>query len=266
MRAEFMNATLSRALVAEFLGTAFLLIAVCGSGALAHSLDQGNVALSVLCVAFATGTTLCALILMLDSVSAHFNPLVTITAAIRRDFAWPKVLPYVATQVAGAIFGVVIANLMFDLPPIVISETARTGAGQLLAEVVASFGLLGVIFGCGKSRPAAIPFAVPAYVAGAIYFTSSTCFANPAVTIARIFTNTLTGILPAHVPAYIAAQCIGAVLACVVFGWLFASVKTDSDAVQSDHDFAAGDEQYTSSQSAVIEREPELSGSASSRR
>ncbi len=148
-----MNVTLRRALVAEFLGTAFLLIAVCGSGTLAHSLDQGNVALSVLCVAITTGTALCALICTFGAISAHFNPLVTVSCAVRREFAWARVLPYVAIQIAGAIFGVIIANLMFNLPPITISETARTGAGQWLGEVVATFGLLGVIIGCGKSKP-----------------------------------------------------------------------------------------------------------------
>ena len=263
-----MNVTLSRALVAEFLGTAFLLIAVCGSGALAHSLDQGNVALSVLCVAFATGTALCALILTFGAVSAHFNPVVTITAALRREFPWAKVLPYVDCQVAGAIFGVIIANLMFGLPAVTISDTARTGAGQWLGEVVATFGLLGVIFGCGKSKPDALPFAVPAYVAAAIYFTSSTCFANPAVTIARIFTNTLTGILPAHVPAYIFAQLIGAALACGVFGWLFADAKVEGAAtkLKLDQDFARDNETSTSNQPASVDREPAVSGYASSRR
>lgn len=223
-----MNVTFSRMLAAEFIGTAFLLITVCGSGILAHSLDMGNVALSVLCVAISTGAALCALILTFGSLSAHFNPIVTLTAALRREFPWSRVLPYLAMQVLGAIFGVMIANLMFDLPAVTISATARSGPGLLLGEVVATFGLLGVIFGCGKSKPDAIPFAVAGYVAAAIYFTSSTCFANPAVTIARIFTDTLTGIQPAHVPAYIAAQFVGAGLACAVFGWLFADKPQSS--------------------------------------
>jgi glycerol uptake facilitator-like aquaporin len=252
-----MHVTLSRALVAEFLGTAFLLIAVCGSGALAHSIDQGNIALSVLCVAFATGTTLSALILTFGALSAHFNPIVTLTSALRKEFAWARVAPYIATQVAGAIFGVIISNLMFDLPPIVISQTARASSGLWLGEVVATFGLLGVIFGCGKSKPEALPFAVPAYVAGAIYFTSSTCFANPAVTIARIFTNTLTGILPEHAPAYIVAQFVGAALACGVFGWLFAGTRDDGKAVSSRDKFIS-DEMAASA--ASIERELVASG------
>ncbi|MBU6454868.1 MAG: aquaporin family protein [Cyanobacteria bacterium REEB67] len=213
--------TLSRALVAEFLGSAFLLVAVCGSGILAHSLDQGNVALSVLCVAFATGCALVALISMFGALSAHFNPIVTLALALRKEFAWPKVPFYIAVQVLGAVCGVIVANLMFDLPAMTISETGRSTCGLLIGEIVATFGLLGVIFGCGKSRPEAIPFAVPAYVAAAIYFTSSTCFANPAVTIARIFTNTLTGIKPVDVLPFIAAQVVGAVLALVLFGWLY---------------------------------------------
>jgi glycerol uptake facilitator-like aquaporin len=215
---------------------------------------------------------LCAIILTFGAISAHFNPVVTITAAIRGEFPWGKVLPYLAIQVAGAIFGVIIANLMFGLPAVTISDTARTGGGQWLAEVVATFGLLGVIFGCGKSKPDAIPFAVAAYVAAAIYFTSSTCFANPAVTIARIFTNTLTGILPAHVPAYIAAQLIGAVLACGVFGWLFADAKNAGKAALSPgEDFAVGYDDVMaspglSSQPSSLDREPAASGYASSRR
>ena len=220
-----MKVTLIRALAAEFLGTAFLLIAVCGSGALADSLDQGNLAVSVLCVAFTTGLALCSLICTFGAISAHFNPLVTLTLALRRDLSWGRVLPYICSQVAGAICGVMVANLMFDLPAIVMSQTARTGTGLWLGEIVATFGLLAVVIGCGKNKPEAIPFAVPAYVAAAIYFTSSTCFANPAVTVARIFTNTLTGIQSEHALAYIVAQIVGAALSCIVFGWLFADPK-----------------------------------------
>ena len=259
-----MNVTLSRALVAEFIGTAFLLVAVCGSGALAHSLDQGNVALSVLCVAFATGTGLCALICTFGAISAHFNPIVTMASALRSEFAWAKVLPYVAVQVVGAIFGVIIANLMFGLPAVTISETARTGTGQWLGEVVATFGLLGVIIGCGKNKPEAGCFAVSAYVASAIYFTSSTCFANPAVTIARIFTNTLTGILPVDVPAYIAAQIVGAGLACAVFGWLFAESQAKGKIKIQDEDKTQGPGVYKNDD--VADRVPVLSGYSSNRR
>jgi len=259
-----MSAQFSRALLAEFLGTAFLLITVCGSGILAHSLDQGNVALSVLCVAFSTGAALSALILTFGSISAHFNPVVTLASALRGEIAWIKVMPYILVQIAGAICGVIVANLMFSLPPIVLATTARTGPGQWLAEVVATFGLLGVIFGCGKSRPEALPLAVPAYVAAAIYFTSSTCFANPAVTIARIFTDTLTGIQAAHVPAYIAAQLLGGGLACVVFGWLFLEIAEDKNSEA----ISIVDPQFEvdSTVGKIYENPPALSGYFSGRR
>ncbi len=222
---------LARALVAEILGTAFLLATVVGSGILAHRLDLGNVGLSVLCIAFATGGVLAALISAFASVSAHFNPMVTLVLATRREFSWRYVLPYIAAQICGAILGVIVANLMFDLPACTISTTTRAGAGQWLGEAVATFGLIGIIIGCSRGNGRAIPYAVAAYVAGAIYFTSSTCFANPAVTIARIFTNTLTGIMPAHVPAFIAAQVLGGFAAAGVFGWLFAESKEERDAV-----------------------------------
>ncbi len=218
---------LARALVAEILGTAFLLATVVGSGILAHHLDLGNLALTVLCIAFATGGVLAALISAFSSVSAHFNPIVTVVLALRKEFSWKYVLPYIVAQICGAILGVMVANLMFDLPALVISTTARTGAGQWLGEAVATFGLIGVIIGCSRGNARAIPYAVAAYVAGAIYFTSSTCFANPAVTIARMFTDTLTGIMPAHVPAFIATQILGGFTAAFVFGWLFADTKSE---------------------------------------
>lgn len=217
---------LVRALVAETLGTAFLLATVVGSGALADKLDLGNLAVSVLCVAFATGAVLVALIAAFGSISAHFNPIVSLVLALRGEFSWKKVAPYFAAQVAGAILGVVVANLMFDLPAITISATARTGMGQWLGEFIASFGLIGIILGSARSN-SNTGIAVPAYVAGAIYFTSSTCFANPAVSIARMFTNTLTGIVPADVPAFIVSQIVGALCAFAVFGWLFAAEKSE---------------------------------------
>jgi glycerol uptake facilitator-like aquaporin len=215
---------LARALVAEALGTAFLLATVVGSGALADKLDLGNLAVSVLCVAFATGAVLIALIAAFGSISAHFNPIVTMVLTLRGDFSWKNVAPYVAAQVAGAILGVVVANLMFDLPAVSISATTRSGMGQWLGEFIASFGLIGIILGSARSN-SNTGIAVPAYVAGAIYFTSSTCFANPAVTIARMFTNTLTGIVPVDVPAFVVSQIVGALCAAAVFGWLFAAEK-----------------------------------------
>lgn len=213
---------LARALVAETLGTAFLLATVVGSGALADKLDLGNLAVTVLCVAFATGAVLIALIAAFSSISAHFNPIVTLVCASRGEFNWKLVAPYIVAQVAGAVLGVVAANLMFDLPAITISTTARTGMGQWIGEFIATFGLIGIILGSARSN-SNTGIAVPAYVAGAIYFTSSTCFANPAVTIARMFTNTLTGIVPADVPSFILAQLAGGLCAALVFGWLFAA-------------------------------------------
>ena len=220
---------LSRLLVAEFIGTAFLLAAVVGSGILAHGLDQGNIALSVLCVSFATMGTLCALIFAFGSISAHFNPIVTLVCAFRREIPRAHVLPYICIQIAGAIAGVAITNLMFGLPALQISDTTRSGPGIWLGEFIATFGLIGIILGCGKSNPAATPIAVPLYVAGAIFFTSSTCFANPAVTIARVFTATLTGIEPGSVGAFVAFQLIGAAVACKLFSWLFAADSKSQD-------------------------------------
>ncbi len=211
---------IARPLVAEFTGTAFLLIAVVGTGILAHQLDQGNLAVAVLSVAVATGATLLALILSFSHISSHFNPIVTLALAIRGEFKWSWVFPYLLVQVLGACAGVFVSNLMFDLPLATISDTARHNHGQYLGEFVATFGLLGVIFGAGKGRPDFAPFAVAGYVLGAIYFTSSTCFANPAVTFARMFTDTLTGITPMDVPGYVAAQVAAMGIALVFFGWL----------------------------------------------
>ncbi len=237
------NMKLARALAAETLGTAFLLATVVGSGALADKLDLGNLAVSVLCVAFATGAVLIALIAAFGSISAHFNPIVSLVSALRGEFKWKLVAPYIVAQIIGAILGVVVANLMFDLPAVTISTTARSGMGQWLGEFVASFGLIGIILGSARSN-SNTGIAVPAYVAGAIYFTSSTCFANPAVTIGRIFTGTLTGIVPADVPAFILSQLVGALCAAFVFGWLFSSDK--------------GEEQTAAGQSIEEERLGEL--------
>lgn len=212
---------LTRALVCEFLGTALLLATVVGSGILSHKLDMGNVALTVFMVSIATAGTLTAGILSLGHISAHFNPIVTLASALRKELPWSNVTPYWLVQVAGAIAGVALANLMFELPAISISETARSGAGQYLGEFIATFGLLGVIFGCARSNPSMIPFAVPFYVAGAIMFTSSTCFANPAVTIARALTGTITGISPDCVVAFIVSQIAACLAAVGLFGWLF---------------------------------------------
>lgn len=214
-----------RALVSEFLGTAFLLATVVGSGALADKLDMGNLAVSVLAVAIATGGVLSATIFAFGQISAHFNPIVSLILALRGEFPGRYLLPYWLAQILGGMAGVVIANLMFELPPVCISETIRSGAGQWLGEFIASFGLIGIVLGCAKYNAKALPLAVPFYVVGAIYFTSSTCFANPAVTIARIFTTSLCGIAPACVLPFIAFQLLACAAAFLVFSWLYAEPK-----------------------------------------
>lgn len=211
---------LMRRLVAEYLGTAALLCTVVGSGILIHKLDAGNTAVTVFAIAAATGLVLYALIEMLGSISAHFNPIVTLVNALQKNINWSAVVPYFAAQILGAITGVVLANLMFEQAPFAFSETARTGTGQWLGEWIATFGLIGVITGCSRFKPAAVPQAVSAYVAGAIMFTSSTCFANPAVTISRMFTTTITGIRPADVPVFIVCEVLSGVFAMLVFSWL----------------------------------------------
>jgi glycerol uptake facilitator-like aquaporin len=211
---------LSRALACEFVGTAFLVATVVGSGILAHRIDAGNVAVTVSSVAIATGCVLVALILSFGSISCQINPIVTLASAIRREMPWSSVAPFIIAQILGGIAGTMAANLMFDLPAITLSATARTGTGQWIGEMIATFGLLAVVFGCGRANPKAIPIAVGCYVCGAIWFTSSTCFANPAVTIARVFTDTLTGIRAGDVIPFILAQCAGASAALLFFGWL----------------------------------------------
>lgn len=210
-----------RCLLAEFLGTAFLLATVVGSGALMHGLDAGNVAVTVFGVAVATAFVLYALIEMFGSISAHFNPAVTLVNAVQGSIRWRTASCYVVAQILGAIAGVVIANLMFEQVPLAFSTSARTGYGQWVGEFVATFGLIGVITGCSRCKPSVVPQAVSAFVGGAIMFTSSTCFANPAVTISRMFTTTITGIRPSDVPLFIICQLVSAALALVFFGWLF---------------------------------------------
>lgn len=225
--------SLSKSLAAEFLGTAFLLAVVAGSGIMADKLDQGNVALLLLAVSVATGSVLLALIHTFGSISAHFNPAVTLFSALRKELNWSSVFPYWGAQIAGGSFGVIVTNLMFGLPAVSIAQTVRSGPEQWLAEVVATFGLLTVIVGASRSSSSAVPYSVAAYVTGAIWFTSSTCFANPAVTLARTLTDTATGIRPIDCGPYIAAQIAGVLLATVVLGWLFAAPQ----AAQRDVEF-----------------------------
>ena len=217
--------TLARRLVAEGLGTALLLAIVVGSGIMAERLAGGNMAVALLANAIATGAGLVALILTLGAVSAHFNPAVTLSAAWQGAMPWREVPPYLAVQVAGAMLGVLAAHAMFELPAVFASQHVRTGPAQWFSEFVATFGLLAVIIGCSRSRPASTPWAVAAYITAAYWFTSSTSFANPAVTLARAASDTFAGIRPVDVPGFIVAQLAGAAAATVVFGWLFPAPK-----------------------------------------
>ena len=217
---------LAQRAAAEFTGTALLLAAVVGSGIMAERLSGGNVALALLANSIATGATLAVLIASFQAASgAHFNPIVSIEAAARSRLAWTDTWVYVAMQAAGACVGVLVANLMFDGAPYSLSEHHRSGAGQYLGEAVATFGLIVVIRRCAFDRPAAVAPAVGAYILGAYWFTSSTSFANPAVTVARAFTNTFTGISLGDVPAFCFFQIAGAVVA-VAFMRLFDAAPT----------------------------------------
>ncbi|MFB9263132.1 aquaporin [Bradyrhizobium erythrophlei] len=209
--------SLARRAFAEWLGTAFLLAAVVGSGIMAERLAGGNLALALLCNTIPTGAILVVLILMLGPVSgAHFNPAVSLAFALRKETSWAHASIYIVAQIAGAIAGVWIAHLMFDLPVWQVSHTERTGTGQWIAEAVATFGLLATIFGVAARTPAAVPYAVGLYITSAYWFTASTSFANPAVTIARSLSNTFAGIAPDGVVPFIAAQLAGALLALLV--------------------------------------------------
>jgi glycerol uptake facilitator-like aquaporin len=206
----------------EWLGTAFLLAAVVGSGIMAAKLAGGNGALALLCNTLPTGAILVVLILVFGPLSgAHFNPAVSIAFALRREMPWSTVLTYIVAQVAGGLIGVWVAHLMFEMPVWQFSSTARTGAGQWLAEAVATFGLLLTIFGCVARRPDAVAHAVGLYITAAYWFTASTSFANPAVTIARSLSDTFAGIAPAGAPAFIAAQFAGMLAAVIVSRWLW---------------------------------------------
>jgi glycerol uptake facilitator-like aquaporin len=213
-----------RSLVAEFLGTALLLATVVGSGIMAERLAGGNAAIALLGNTLPTGAILIVLITVFSGTSgAHFNPAVTLAFFARREISASMALAYIAAQILGAVAGMLSAHLMFDVSVLQISEKARTGSAQWFSEGVATFGLLLTIFGTLRHRPQAVPFMVGAYITAAYWFTASTSFANPAVTIARAFTNSFSGILPAHAPAFIVAQLIGAGLATLLAGWLFAS-------------------------------------------
>jgi glycerol uptake facilitator-like aquaporin len=228
---------LSRRGVSEALGTALLLATVVGSGIMAERLAGGNAAVALLANTVATGAGLVALILTFGPISgAHFNPAVTIADATQGGIAWRAVPVHVAAQVVGAYVGVAVAHVMFEVPLFEASQHVRAGVGQLVSEFVATFGLLAVIWGCSRQRSSVTPFAVGAYITAAYWFTASTSFANPAVTLARSLTNTFAGIRPIDAPAFIAVQIAGALAATWTFRWLVPALPKAAEAVVFDSD------------------------------
>src|SRR5579863_8872352 len=217
--------SLTKRATAEFIGTCFLVAGVVGSGIMAERLAGGSVALALLANTLATGAILVALILALGSISgAHFNPAVTLADALERGIRWQEVPAYIAAQICGGFAGAAVAHLMFGLPLFSISQHSRSGPAQVFSEFIATFGLLTVIWGCSRLRANAVPFAVGAYITAAYWFTSSTSFANPAVTLARSVSNTFSGVRPVDAPAFIAAQIAGAVAATLLLRWLVPSL------------------------------------------
>jgi len=232
-----MTPSLPRRVVAEFAGTLFLLAAVVGSGIMGDRLASGNIALALLANTIATGAALVALILAFGPISgAHLNPAVTLADAWQGGIPWRHTPAYIAAQIAGAFAGVAAAHLMFGLSLFSASTRIRSGPAQLFSEFVATFGLLSVIWGCVRLRPSAVPFAVGAYITAAYWFTASTSFANPAVTLARSASNTFAGIRPADVAGFVAAQLAGAFAATLLFRWLIPSLQSEASAVMVEHD------------------------------
>ncbi|MGD1066704.1 MAG: MIP/aquaporin family protein [Vulcanimicrobiaceae bacterium] len=226
-----------RAIVAEFVGTAMLLAAIVGSGITAERLCGGNVGLALLANAVATGGALIALILTFGPISgAHFNPAVTLVDAWRGGLPWAAATPYIAAQIVGALAGTALANILFGLPALFASHHARAGPALTASEFVATFGLLCVIWGCARSHANATPYAVGSYIVGAYWFTPSTSFANPAVTIARAFTDTFAGIRPADVPPFVLAQLLGALAATALFAWFGAADEAQAAVVTLPHE------------------------------
>ncbi len=220
--------SLGRRIFSEWLGTAFLVAAVVGSGIMAERLAGGNAALALLCNTIPTGAILVVLILIFGPLSgAHFNPAVSLGLAVRGELSWSFVGTYVVAQTIGGITGALAAHAMFEVPLWQFASTARTGAGQWIAEFVATFGLMLTIIGCMAKTPSATPYAVGLYITSAYWFTASTSFANPAVTVARATSDTFTGIAPEGVPAFIAAELLGAGAAVVISGWLWSGASLE---------------------------------------
>lgn len=216
-----LTASLNRRIVAEATGTAMLLAAVVGSGIMAERLSDGQQAIALLANTIATGAALVALILTFGPISgAQFNPAVTVADASQGGLAWREVPAYVLAQCMGAVLGVWIAHAMFEQPLFMVSQHVRSGPAQVFSEFVAAFGLVAVIWGCARHRSSAVPFAVAAYITAAYWFTASTSFANPAVTVARALSDTFAGIRPFDVPGFVLAQFAGAMTATWLFRWL----------------------------------------------
>ncbi|MBV8053019.1 MAG: aquaporin family protein [Acidobacteriaceae bacterium] len=216
-----MRFSLRARMAAEFLGTAFLVAAVVGSGIMGERLSGGNVAIALLANTISTGTGLVALILTFGPISgAHFNPAVTLADASQKGIPWREAPAYIAAQVLGAFAGVACAHFMFGLPLFAASRHSRSGLAQIFSEFVATFGLMSVIWGCSRLRSSVVPFGVGAYITAAYWFTASTSFANPAVALARAATDTFAGIRPLDVPGFIAAQFSGAAAATILFRWM----------------------------------------------
>ena len=217
--------TLARRVTAEFCGTLFLVAAVVGSGIMGDHLSGGNVAIALLANTIATGAALVALILTFGPISgAHLNPTVTVADAMEHGIPWREVPPYVLAQCSGGIAGAIVAQLMFGLRWYSFSSHVRSGSAQVFSEFVATFGLMSVIWGCSRVRSSVVPFAVGCYITAAYWFTASTSFANPAVTIARSLSNTFAGIRPADAPLFVLAQLAGALAATMLFRWLVPSL------------------------------------------
>ncbi len=229
-----MKPDLARRSVAEAVGTALLLATVIGSGIMGDRLSGGNVAIALLANTVATGAGLIALILTFGPISgANFNPAVTVADAYQGGRPWRDVPAYVIAQIIGAFIGVAVAHFMFQEPIFSVSTHVRSGASQVGSEAVATFGLLAVIFGVARSRPSAVPFAVGAYITAAYWFTSSTSFANPAVTLARAASNTFAGIRPEDVPGFVVGQAIGALGATALLGWFPSTQASKSAAAET---------------------------------
>lgn len=232
-----MKISLARRTTAEFLGTAFLVAAVIGSGIMADRLSNGNVALALLANTISTGAALVALIAAFGPISgAHLNPVVSLMDALEKGLSWRETPYYVSGQILGGILGAVVAHLMFGLPIISLSHHFRNGPAQVFSEFVATFGLVCVIWGCSRRRPDAIPFVVGAYIMAAYWFTASTSFANPAVTLARCLSDTFAGIRPIDVPWFVLAQFLGGFAATVVFRWLAPNLQARARDILQTHD------------------------------